>query len=157
MVKKRGKVIILVGLPGSGKSYLIKALKKKASGLVSDDFMKDAALNSPINREPSITDSRHYHRLISDLRDGKECVISDIILCDALFRIQLDMALKIDAPTCTVKWEFFENNPEACVKNVRRRRKPSWAREIKLIRFLSRKYFPPHGVKPRAVWKGSAD
>lgn len=154
MVAKRGILTVVVGLPGSGKSHVMEVLRTKATGIVSDDFFKNAAIGSPIIREPSVTDSRIYSQLIKDLRNGKRCVISDIIFCDSLMRHQLECAIQGDAGPVVVKWEYFENDPRRCSENaMRRNRKKTLARELKLIEFLSRKYFVPKGVKARKVYK----
>ncbi len=100
-----------------------------------------------------MTDSLHYSRLIRDLRAGKSCVISDIIFCDVLMRKQLELAVRSEVRNLQLTWQFFENNKSACEKNARRRgRAESLARELTLIRFLSRKYFVPEGIKAHKVW-----
>lgn len=154
MPKKRGILTVVVGLPGSGKSRLLTVLRKAANGTVTDDFMRNIDLATPIQRDPSVTDSRAYPTLIVDLRNGKRCVISDIIFCDTLVRAQLEIAVRADVPNIRIIWEFFENNRAACEANARRRgRKQTLDRELKMIRFLSAKYFVPLNVKAHKVWK----
>ena len=154
MPKKLGTLTVVVGLPGSGKSTLLGALKMSTTGIFADDFMKDIAPGSPITRDPSVTDSRHYSKLIQNLRNGKSCLISDIIFCDSLVRAELELAVRNDVRNLDLKWEFFDNDPKQCISNARHRgRQKTLSREIKLIQFLSRKYFVPEGIKSRKVWK----
>lgn len=157
MAKKCGEVIVVVGLPGSGKSTLMRSLRKQATGMVSDDFMR-LIPPSPTRREPTMTDSLDYPRLVRDLRRGKRCVVSDVIFCDALMRAQLESALRHDVENFEIVWEYFEKNLKACERNARRRaRKDSLKLEIALIRHLGRKYFVPQGVRPHRVWKGKTN
>ena len=151
-MKKKAILTVVVGLPGSGKSTLLKSLKKTVTGIFADDFMKDVAPGSPVLRDPSVTDSRHYPALVRNLRDGKNCLISDIIFCDTLVRAELELAVRNDIRNLDLKWEFFDNNPRQCISNAKCRGRPkTLKREVKLIQFLSRKYFVPEGVKTRAV------
>ncbi|MBN8549997.1 MAG: hypothetical protein J0M12_11835 [Deltaproteobacteria bacterium] len=151
--KARGTLTIVVGLPGSGKSHLIEELTRKATGLVRDDFMAGIEYSPLIWRLPTVTDSAVYPRLISDLRSGKQCVISDIIFCDTLIRLEIENAVRRDVPKVDLRWEFFENNPTACKANARRRaRKKSLSKELKLITFLSRKYILPEEATAHKVW-----
>ena len=154
MKKKNGHLTVVVGLPGSGKTTLLSKLRKKATGLFADDFMKNISPDSPVKRDPTFTDSRHYRTLITDLRKGRSCVISDIIFCDTLLRAVLALAVNIDVKNLKLDWKFFENDPEQCIINARYRNRPkTLARELKLIRFLSQKYFLPEGVTPLKIWK----
>ena len=155
MSKKKAKLTVVVGLPGSGKSTLLKSLKKTITGILADDFMKDVAPGSPIVRDPSVTDSRHYPALVRNLRSGKSCLISDIIFCDTLVRAELELAVRNDVRNLDLKWEFFDNNPQQCISNARHRGRQQKIlnREVQLIQFLSRKYFVPERIKTRAVGK----
>lgn len=145
---------ILVGLPGSGKSHRIAQLKTSTTGLSVDDFMKDIPLNAPVRRDPRFTDSKHYSTLIKDLRNGLSCVISDIIFCDTLLRLEAEAVLRADVPKLRIEWEFFENNPRQCKINATQRGKNTLRRELKLIDYLSRKYIVPQNSKVLPVWSG---
>lgn len=65
------KLIVVVGLPGSGKSFYIDELQGGCQGVCADDYMANSHANSC-----RFTDSRHYANLICDLRNKKDCIIS---------------------------------------------------------------------------------
>ena len=154
-----GKITMVAGLPGSGKSRLLNNLRRKITGLSSDDFFRAVIENEAgIQREVRFNDSLHYLRLVKDLRRGKTCLISDIVFCDTWIRHEAEEILRADVPGVEIEWKFFENSPRKCAANVRRRnRTKTLQRELLLIRQLSRKYILPAGVKPYRVWtpKGS--
>lgn len=152
---KKAKLVVVVGLPGSGKSHLIKS-KIYSKWPKYDDYFAKVATGSPIKREPSVTDSFYYQELIEQLLAGQSCLISDVIFCDSLLRHALEIAIKLDAPSAKIEWIYFENNPEVCIRNARKRARPATlAREIKLIKYLSRKYFVPTKAKPKACYSAS--
>jgi predicted kinase len=144
----------IAGLPGSGKSTLIRRLARKVRGLVAPDFMLGVDDDSPIRRSPRITDSPVYTQLISDLRAGKDCIVADIVFCDTLWRVELEQIVRADVPEVKIDWMFFENAPLKCARNASKRGRVSLPRELRLIDYLSRKYITPLGVKPMRVWDG---
>lgn len=148
-----GQVSIIVGLPGSGKTCEFNALKRTASGLCEDDFLLEVLDNAGVLREVRFNDSIHYKKLVTDLKKGKHCVISDIIFCDTWIRHEVEVILTADVPDLSIEWIFFENAPRKCSANAKRRgREETLKRELKLIRYLSKKYVIPRGVKPLKVW-----
>lgn len=142
----------IAGLPGSGKSTLIRKLARKVRGLVAPDLMRGVDDDPPIRRSPRITDSPVYPQLISDLREGKDCIVADIVFCDTLWRVELEQVVRADAPDVTIDWMFFENAPSKCARNATNRGRLSLPRELRMIEYLSRKYIIPVGVKPLRVW-----
>ncbi len=72
-----GKLTILVGLPGAGKSTKAKKIRESITGLCIEDFHANA-----VNDSPDVKDSRHYVALIETLIAGHDCVIADIAFCD---------------------------------------------------------------------------
>lgn len=146
-------VHILVGLPGSGKTRKFKNLARKATGLAQDDFLNHIVDKAEVQREVRFNDSIHYKKLITDLRRGKECVISDIVFCDTWVRHEAQIILESDVPDVEIDWIYFENSPRKCMANSKRRgRKETLDRELRLISSLSAKYIIPQGVKALKVW-----
>ncbi len=147
----KAHITIIVGLPGAGKTTLFKKIKRKCTGLCVDDFIAEVVSNSPIERSKHFNDSVHYLPLIKALRKGQSCLIADIVFCDTLVRHEVETILSKDIPGLTIEWLFFKNSPLACRKNVLKRRRATHARELELIRVLSKKYVIPVGSKVQAV------
>lgn len=102
-----GKLIVLVGMPGSGKSHYIKSLQPPLSGICLHDYMSNSHGDSK-----HFTDSRYYADLIRNLLEGKECLIAEIEYCDTWRRIEVEEVIKRDAPDAQIEWRYFENDPE---------------------------------------------
>jgi hypothetical protein len=66
----QGKLTVFVGLPGSGKSTRVNAMRSSVSGLCCEDFHANAFQDSPL-----VEKSRHYSALLEDIRAGRDCVI----------------------------------------------------------------------------------
>jgi hypothetical protein len=140
------KLIVVVGLPGSGKSYRIRELKRSCPGTCVDDYLKD-----PVGGSPRFTDSRSYPDLVRDLRAGRDCAISDVEFCDTGRRVELEQVVAQDASGVVIEWQFFENNPGRCTANVERERGGDVAARKDRVRALARNYHIPPGGKPIPV------
>ena len=140
-------ITILVGLPGSGKTWFLK----QHSDVVFDDFHACAFRNSP-----AITASRHYGALRNALQQGKNCIIADIAYCseDRLQAVQdgirnlageLNIGLEIQ---CL----YFANDVNACRHNVVHRYSQEPERDyltaLRSIDEFSKSYAPPPGCRP---------
>jgi predicted kinase len=68
-------LIVIAGLPGSGKSFLIQEMKSSASppALAVTDYMENSIGNSR-----KLKDSQHHADLMKKLAEGKDCVIADV-------------------------------------------------------------------------------
>jgi len=141
------KLIVVVGLPGSGKSHHVQELRTNCAGVCAEDYMANSLGDSP-----RFTDSRHYGDLISDLRAEKDCVIADIEYCDTWRRVEVEEVVSRDVPGVTIEWHCFENNPSQCEANVDRRSRESAEEEKRKIRSLSAKYHIPSGAEVIPVW-----
>lgn len=135
-------MIVVIGLPGSGKTYYLQKLKD--SGEVSaiyDDFQAKATEK---DKNPRL--SRYYGLLITDLRQGKTVAISDIRYC-LQTELNLLIAAVIDAvPAITIDLRYFRNEPQKCIDNVRSRKRENAELELKLIEEYSQNYQVPGHV-----------
>lgn len=141
------KLVVVVGMPGSGKSHYIRGQQPLFSGVCSHDYMANSYGHSP-----RFTDSRWYADLVRDLREGKDCIIADIEYCDTWRRAEVEEVIRRDVLGVEIEWRFFENDPANCDANIERRSRSSVEVEKRNIRELSRKYQVPTGVIIIPVW-----
>ncbi|MDA8103990.1 MAG: hypothetical protein M0Z71_01290 [Nitrospiraceae bacterium] len=92
-----------------------------------------------------IIDSRHYDQLVCDLRNGKDCIIADIIFCEAEKLCEVEHAVTQEIPGLNIEKLFFENNPSQCKYNATLRRRANLNEEIRNIDALSARYEIPSG------------
>ena len=141
-----GKLTVIVGLPGAGKSTLINKMRPRVSGLCCEDFHANA-----INDSHLVEDSRHYADLIQNLRLGRNCVIADIAFCDQERRAALYDAVKRAVPDIRVEWTYFENAPDKCRRNIQRRARPGMHNDLSALDRFAGLYQIPDGVVPIPV------
>src|ERR1700693_3480498 len=106
------KLIIVVGLPGSGKSAFLDPLRPSLPGLCIHDFMKDSRGGA------HFTHSQHYSALIEHLRAGRDCAIADREYCDTWTRIEIEQVVRVDIANIEIEWVFFAKDVEACQANI---------------------------------------
>ena len=116
------KIIMLVGLPGSGKTHYGESL-----GLpFYDDLTQTGGLKA--------------------IEPADAIIISDFSLIFKKQRRVAEKVLKTKFPNAKIEYVVWENNPEACWKNiVRRKDTKNIAREF--LHFASRHYTSPKKMK----------
>lgn len=120
-------IILFVGLPGSGKTYWAK----KMCNLVIDDITDIGQLPPP------------------DKLGNRDLGITDVNFCNPG---TIDRAVKILKgmyPTHTIGVSYFENNPDKCRNNVKKRNDGRNVEET--IRRFSKLYKPPSNA--RKIWE----
>lgn len=90
------KIILIVGLPASGKTTLIKNMK----GHIFDDINTLDGLPKILN---------------------KDLIIADVNFCVTEIRNKAVSILQGMYPNTEIEYIFFENNPEKCFENVKKR------------------------------------
>jgi hypothetical protein len=126
-------VIVVAGLPGSGKSRIMDELKNNGYSRYND-----------INKNWD----ENISRVLLEIRQGLKVAISDIIFCDKSWRKRLEDELCV-----SVQWIFMENDPWQCAKNClfrfayQKAHRPLH-REIEFIRAFSPNYFPYGDIRP---------
>src|ERR1700748_1549187 len=82
---RKTRLVMICGLPGSGKSHWINEHQTEFSGQTIPDFFKDA-LGNDSGDGLKFWRARYYPELVVDLRSGKDCCIADIQFCRAQVR-----------------------------------------------------------------------
>ncbi len=131
-----GRVIAIVGLPGSGKTHFAIQL-----GL---------SLNAPVVDDPKVWKTDVEPILLSHI-DGT-VIITDPHFCYASAR---ESATKmITALGFEIEWRFFENDLESCRKNCFKRanENPERSKIFLDLEWFSKNYDIPQCVKTIPVW-----
>ena len=125
------KCIVIVGLPGSGKTTLAYQLAKEiVTAVVIDDTKTKKEIESLLSEETVILTSPLFCKKKSQDR-----------LAEDLQSLGITQ----------VEWIFFENEPSQCKKNASRREEKNVTQSIN---YLSKCYHIPEGVVTRPVFKG---
>lgn len=133
-------LIIIVGMPGSGKSTFIENLCKQNPSLSAYDDFQGQAFND--DSDPRL--SKHFGPLVADLKSKKTVVVSDVRYCiPAELNAFLSAILGVE-PNVILSFKYFENKPEICKQNVIARNRESRVdAELELIDKLSAHYKIP--------------
>lgn len=111
------KVILIAGLPGSGKSTYGKKLKAR---LGAADYLDDYHANA-IGDDPAFKRGRQYERLIAGLKNGETWIASDIESCRPQKRREVEATLQEDVPQVVIEWHFLATDEDTCRRNVEQR------------------------------------
>ena len=141
-------LIAIVGLPGSGKSRYIAQIRGALPGVVADDYMAH-----PHGDSPRFTDARRFVELVRALNAGRDSLVCDVNFCRPHRRGEFEAAIHGVAPGVVFEWRFFENDPDACIQNVRRRARINVTREEATIVKLAPHYQYPADAVVLRVWR----
>lgn len=143
--KRMGVVTLLAGLPGSGKTRLLKELEGK--GQTSFDDFK---ANAPSDQFVS---GLRYSELLGALCvGGCRCVVADVDFCRPEARADVENDLQRHRGIgVMLEWIYFANDPAACEANIRRRNRQSLDADLVTLRRYAAVYAPPPGIPVRPV------
>jgi len=96
------KITFILGLSGSGKTYLSERLKKETGAEVFTNLLSD---------DSSLT------ALVESLRDGKDCIVDEVRFCLAAYREQILKSLA-QITSLDMRWICYENDLETANWNV---------------------------------------
>ena len=129
------------GLPGSGKSHLAKIMNIDNQYEILDDIASFDKIDSLLNAgsdiiltspyfEEYLKFNGFYNKLINKLNEHKDYILEEI---------------------------WFENNPNACIENLKSRTKHSIKSEyiIPEIQIYSKDYKVPSNVDVMPIWKNN--
>lgn len=148
------KLILIVGLPGSGKSRLLKKqFSDSTKYRIFDDFKANAVIDCI-----DFTYSQNYPDIISEMKSSlRHIVISDIDFCNykrykRVIAI-LDWWIKNKGYSYCIKPIVFENDPAKCKNNVVKDKGRDMNSRIAMIQEYSRNYEPEKYVDSTKVRK----
>lgn len=127
------RVILIVGLPGSGKTHLGRKLAIEKNSVLIDD---------PSDWDYDVL--RHVKNLEPVL------VVTDPQLC--ITKARKTAEDRFMSLGYTVSWIFFDNDPAACLANAKRRPDKKVNEDIK---WFSKQYKIPKGVEVLPVWRAN--
>jgi hypothetical protein len=140
---KKQKITFLFGLPGSGKSSFLKDhARELETSVVFDDYHASAVGDSP-----EFGNSKYYEALKSALRGGKDCLVIDIDYCKSdrlaeatagIERLGKELGIELK-----IEYVCFENDPDACIRNIQKQRGEQMSDRINFVRTVSPQYMPP--------------
>jgi predicted kinase len=120
------QLIILVALPGSGKSFYGNSLKKLLG--TSSNFLDDI---------------KDLNLLEESIRNYKTTIIADPLLTSDKTRKLAESYLISKFPKVPFQWIFWENNLEDAWENVKKRNDGRIVSKS-FLKQLSSEYNPPH-------------
>ncbi len=103
------KVTFLLGLAGSGKSFLAEKLKMETGAEIFE--------GTEGKENPEMLPTMVQH-----LRGGKNCIVEEIAYCRPQGRQKVVTYLRSHVPNVQIEWLCFENNLESANWNVRNRK-----------------------------------
>jgi hypothetical protein len=137
------KLIVVIGLPGSGKSHYLKELRDKGVlDWICEDFHADAYRNSE-----HVVDSRHLAPLVENLQHGLVCGVADIAFCNPVRLQEFLDEIRARVPGAEIEFHCFKNDKARCAENVDHRARESAGSEKGLIEKFSPGYTIPEGAK----------
>ena len=96
------KITFILGLSGSGKTYLSERLKKETGAQVFNNLLAD---------------DNGLNAIIESLRDGKDCIVDEVRFCLPAYREQILQSLS-QITSLDMRWICYENDLETANWNV---------------------------------------
>jgi hypothetical protein len=132
-----GQLTVILGLCGSGKSWLLERL--------------EVEVKSP--HDGFATDRRHLTSIAEALRQGKSCAVIEIAYCHPTDRAAFERELRNMIPEVRITYICFENDLQKANDNCRRR---SDGRDVQMLldinTAVSAHYTIPPGADVRSIW-----
>lgn len=135
------KLVLIAGLPGSGKTGLLRELAQTAE----EQGLHVMSLDDPGVAAPLAPFLEAVGRQRPDL-----VVIADPAFCHSRSRELAEARLRQAWAPAQVEWHFFANDAEACRRNVVRRQDDR--KVMAALTQWSKDYTVPEGHVALAVW-----
>lgn len=135
------EVLLIVGLPGSGKTHLLTTYAKQGWTCLDDLSVTETTTSALMVR-------------LGELADCSNVAIADPVFCLKSARDNCEKLLRTLYPSCTISTVFFEHNVEQCLINAKVRGSREVAEDIKSY---AAHYEIPEGATVLKVFKGEND
>lgn len=112
------KVIIIIGLPGSGKTSLISYFNKDQEYNLYHDWGRDYLINDSGEVLNHFTDDDRFNSLISSISNNKNVIIEGSSFCNHKFLCGAEYELNVRFPNIQIEKYYFENNIKDAIANV---------------------------------------
>ena len=136
-------IILIIGLPGSGKSALLQnEYAEETAYSIFDDVMGNAVLDCN-----DFTYSQHYPDIIAEMKhSSKNIVISDISFCklekfNRAYEILSWWIIK-HPYDYKIKSIIFKNEPEKCIRNINRSNNRNNPKRVEKVWEISQNFYP---------------
>ena len=153
-MKKIEKIILIIGLPGSGKSTLGNSLCAENDNLL---FLDDISILTKNAKSYLIELKNNFlNKKINNKIDT--LLISDVNFCITEVREKAINIIKGIFFDITLEKIFFENDKQKCLENVERRKLLGDTREVELsISYLSNKYIIEDSANIKEIYTSNKD
>lgn len=145
------RLLIFVGLPGSGKTYHLKHLPE-IENIQSDRIWDDYHARS-LDNTHAIDQSLHFVDVLKSLLGGDSCAIADIWFCTPGHIEMASVFFQARVADLVVDIRYFESDPEACALNAISAGRGDTDDRLQRIKSLARNYHPPKGVRLIPVFR----
>lgn len=140
------QVIAIAGAPGSGKTHRANEhVQRLTSQGISHQLIDDEPEGNSIDVILAEFAKQNIEALI----------VAHPAFCFEPIRGMFELKIRRYFPDSDIQWEFFENNPEKCLKNVKHRND---GRAVKnaIIQY-SKWYFVPKEYEAIPIWQPPTD
>lgn len=144
------QLILLGGLPGSGKSFYLDALVARG-WREFDDFQSKAVGDSADFR-----DARQFDDLVAALNAGDRCVVADIRVIHQPYRESALSALNGTVLPTALQFQVYENQPARCSRNAQRNPDRRLECRLSAIAHWTNHHSVPSGAVLLRVWESES-
>jgi len=140
------KIILVIGLPCSGKTHLAEQRANEFRAILLDDASK------------KFTKDEMKFKILLGYQEDRDVILTDPYFCRENTRRNFrDWVHEFDIPV-KVEYIFFENDADKCLNNMRHRMAQGDDRKVEgAIRTMTRTYEIPDGVEPLEIWQPEGD